>query len=1140
MNPTAHRFRPGMESLEARETPSTLLYESFEKVTPPALPAGWQSWSASGQDPFITSRLAAATGTTSLASTGSLATRSRFWAAAPQPGDAGVTASVKSDGPAPVEVLARGQNLGATTASYLAAVVLPGGRQVQLVEVKNGVTRVVATLTAKNPAYDPWMAVTLQPQGNSAAVRVRRSDTGQYLNAAGDWQADPADAVSGSVTWNPTTGLVGIGRDPGGQGMEFLDDLTVTSPPDQGFSESFDGTAAGALPAGWAGWTSDGTAGFRVSTLRADSPPNGLVSDGTSVTTARAWYTKDQLADVQASAALFADRLIPASLIVRGSNLGTSTPTYYALTVTRGMTARLVKVVNGVETTLASVTSNSSSYFSGKWVRLTLTANGGQLDAVIFRPDTGQWLTPDGDWQGIPQPALEATDSSPLPAGFVGFGRSRLAAGPVGFDDLQVVPADLATGPRLTVTASQPGTTFAGDVTFRAVADPAGSARRVEFRLDGRLLAAFPTAPAEWTLDTTLLANGAHTLVVRAIDQAGNVGTATFGFSANNPNPTPPPTRPELPRKLPNIRIAQLAYSGNPMGVFEQTYLQNAVDLVIPNAAFMPTIDQVSPSTQQLLYSNLSNLYQGLLTDWLNYADRVGVSRELAFYHVTQATPFLGASPSSQPVNRFWGVYRGPAGSNTGQTDLTSAAYGGRTFSVGFGAAGEAVAIGYPDKFREINYSLDRLAAAGWQGVYEYVSAVDAAGNPTAWKPLTLVSDGTGGLRSSGRVTFDPPADWVAAKIGNSSARLFYVRVRTVAGTSATAPDALFITGRDYVAANGSTVQGTIPAFDYAADANHDGYLSDAEYANRAPGKDARFVYESRLFYPYYGPMRFVTNPSSSAVRHWAADYHTRLLAQNPLADGLFLDNSSGRLPFAGTQVIEPTNTYAEDTANLVAAVWRAVAPKIVVSNTSGGQADAGPVTRASTGVLEEFVLRPTEATWATVNDVANLVAERLNADNPPPYVILDTHPGSFAPTDNRVRTGALAYYYLLADPDRTMIMFFGGYSPSAPWSQTWIPAATVDVGQPTGPMTTFATGADPANPALQYQVFARQYSKALMLYKPRSYALGKGTGTLDDATATTHQLGGSYRVLNGDGTVGPVVTQVTLRNGEGVVLLKA
>ena len=103
------------------------------------------------------------------------------------------------------------------------------------------------------------------------------------------------------------------------------------------------------------------------------------------------------------------------------------------------------------------------------------------------------------------------------------------------------------------------------------------------------------------------------------------------------------------------------------------------------------------------------------------------------------------------------------------------------------------------------------------------------------------------------------------------------------------------VCGRGF-SANGTNA-GVIPAFDYSADANHDGYLSDTEYANRQAGMDARFVYESRLFYPYYGQMRFVTNPSSSALRSWAADYHDRLLDKNPLADGIFMDNAHGKLP---------------------------------------------------------------------------------------------------------------------------------------------------------------------------------------------------------------------------------------------------
>ena len=118
--------------------------------------------------------------------------------------------------------------------------------------------------------------------------------------------------------------------------------------------------------------------------------------------------------------------------------------------------------------------------------------------------------------------------------------------------------------------------------------------------------------------------------------------------------------------------------------------------------------------------------------------------------------------------------------------------------------------------------------------------------------------------------------------------------------------------------------------------------------------------------------------------------------------------------------------------------------------------------------------------------------------------------------------------------------MFFGGDSPSSSWTQHWSPAVAVDVGAPAGAMKVFATGTDPANAALTYRVLAREYANALVLYKPLSYAQGRGEGTAADATATTHQLNGTYRVVNSTGTLGQFVTSVTLRNGEGAILLKA
>ena len=583
------------------------------------------------------------------------------------------------------------------------------------------------------------------------------------------------------------------------------------------------------------------------------------------------------------------------------------------------------------------------------------------------------------------------------------------------------------------------------------------------------------------------------------------------------------------------IRIAQLAYNGNPMGPFEKSLLASSVDLVVAHPKYLGTIQATSPNTPQMIYSNVSNLYGGLLTDWLKYADKQGFSRELAFYHVSKATAWSGGSASSQPVNYFWGVYQNLAGSTlTG--DVTTTSRGKTATTIKLGGAGSTTAIGYTDKFRELNVNVTTAAAAGWGGVWEYASAADANGKPTTWKSLTLLKDGTSGMKQSGQITFDPPADWATSTY--ASDRLFYVRFRTTTGTAAQSPVVKSFLGRDYVGANGAEA-GTIPAYDHSADKNGDGYLSDAEYAVRKAGMDARFVYESRLFYPYYGQMRFVTNPSDTAVRRWAADFHVRVLNDNPLADGIFMDNATGKVPFPGVSVQEPTATFSTDSGALMAAVSRAIAPRWVLANTAGGGSNANNVAAGTVGAYEEFAIRAMQANWSEVGDLANLVAGRLNSGAT--YLVLDSAPGGALPTEgNRIQLATLAYYYLLADPKRTFLNFNGGEAPASPWTEHWSKAVTVDVGAPVGDMKTFATGADPSNAALTYRVFSRQYANGLVLYKPLSYATGASEGTTGANTATVHQLGGSYKVVNADGTLGPVVTSLSLKNGEGAVLIKA
>lgn len=1126
--------RLSLEALETRENPAT---ETFDAIVPPALPSGWAEWSSDGSDVFRGMAARGSGGSPAVVSSAGSRTAGLMWSTQPVGADGTVAAAVNLNTLVPTLVFARGQNLdvGTGSQSYLAAVVTRG-LKVELREVTGTFTRVFGSVQSPGSAYySGWARVSLVQNGNAVAVQIVRQDTGQYLNAQGTWQAAATTALSGTSSL-PASGFAGIGRNAQYAGEVAVDDFTMpgsTSAPPAPvptgeIQESFDGMAAGAVPTGWRSWSSDAAAPFKASIARSLSPSNGFASNGGSTSAARSWADAAMPADVDASAALYLDSLIPAQLFVRGANLDTASPTYYGLTVARGLDAKLVKVVNGVSTTLATL--KSSGYFSSQWLRVRLVAQGDHLQAVLYRADTRQWLAPDGTWSASPDFAFDLRDAGIATAGQVGVGRAAAYSGAVAFDDFAAVPAGAVAGPVVTIQPLANANSATGEATFRA--SVSGSFTRLEFRLNNQVRATSSTSPAVWEFDTTTVSNGNYTLTVRAFDSAGNVRTADYPFTVNNPGMAPVP-KPNIPAHYDHIRIAALAYYGNPMGAFEQQLLRNSVDLVIPNPRYLQTIQNTAPNTPQLIYSNVSNLYEGLLTDWLTYADRTGASRELAFYHVAQATPFSGSSASSRPVNWFWGVYQ-----TTGSTalDLSSKSRGTQG-SFTLGAAGTATSIGYPDRFRELNVAVARGAGAGWSGVWEYASAADAAGKPSTWKSLTLKQDGTNGLKQSGAITFDPPADWTASAVGGTD-RLFNIRFRATAGTTNAAPEVRSFLGRDYVKAMGGTT-GTIPAFDYAADADGDGYLNDAEFAGRTAGKDARFIYESRLFYPYYGQMRFVTDPSASAVRKWAADYHVRLLNANPLADGVMMDNSIGKVPFAGTPVLEPTNTYSDDLGALVGAVNRAIAPRWVLANTVGGREEGTPIAAGSGGVLEEFLLRPLDSNWSELGDAANLVALRLHAPGNP-YVVLDSLPTGGSPTDPRMQLATLAYYYLLADPDRTFLMFYGGFAPASSWTQHWTAAVGVDVGDPTGTMRTFATGADPTNAALTYKVFARDYAGGLVLYKPLSYAAGRGNGTLADATATTHSLGGNYRVVQANGTLGPVVNQIALRNGEGAVLVEA
>jgi hypothetical protein len=89
-----------------------------------------------------------------------------------------------------------------------------------------------------------------------------------------------------------------------------------------------------------------------------------------------------------------------------------------------------------------------------------------------------------------------------------------------GLDNLDSV------APTVALTAPVDGAAVSGSVALAANAADAVGVDRVEFLLDGALLGADATAPYGLAWNSSTSSNGAHVLLARAFDLAGNVGTS--------------------------------------------------------------------------------------------------------------------------------------------------------------------------------------------------------------------------------------------------------------------------------------------------------------------------------------------------------------------------------------------------------------------------------------------------------------------------------------------------------------------------------------------------------------------------------------------------------------------------------------
>ena len=94
--------------------------------------------------------------------------------------------------------------------------------------------------------------------------------------------------------------------------------------------------------------------------------------------------------------------------------------------------------------------------------------------------------------------------------------------------------------PSVTITSPTSGATVSDTITIAASASDNEGVDYLRYNVDGGSWNTDSFSPYSWSLDTTGLSGGTHTIYVEAYDAAGNVGTDSLSFTVSNPTGNDP------------------------------------------------------------------------------------------------------------------------------------------------------------------------------------------------------------------------------------------------------------------------------------------------------------------------------------------------------------------------------------------------------------------------------------------------------------------------------------------------------------------------------------------------------------------------------------------------------------------------
>lgn len=293
-----------------------------------------------------------------------------------------------------------------------------------------------------------------------------------------------------------------------------------------------------------------------------------------------------------------------------------------------------------------------------------------------------------------------------------------------------------ATAPITTITSPASGATVSGVVTVAATATDNIAVTRVEIYADNTLKTALTAAPYTYQWNTGALANGPHSISVKAYDAAGNVGAATAVVTVANGDSQAPTMPTGVVATANAYNKVTLAWGASSDNVGVSQYLVTRNGIVVGSAVGATTyVDMsVAPGTT---YSYQVTAYDA--------AGNKSVPSGMANV-TTPAAPVVDTQKPSTPV----GVLATPV--STSQINVTWAAatdnIGVTAYEV-YRAAPSALAA------KVATVSSTTFGDSGLQSntTYTYyIVARDAAGNQSAqsltasattFQPVTNTHTGT-------------------------------------------------------------------------------------------------------------------------------------------------------------------------------------------------------------------------------------------------------------------------------------------------------------------------------------------------------------------------------------------------------------